>query len=195
VKDLIDKALIYQEYAATMSNAYYFMANYCRRNHMRLGVIATIVSTLVGTALFAGLAAKLGSDGKSTLPANPSYAGVLGYLVVALFSIAAPVLTGLQTFLKYAEQAEKHRASAISYDLLRPRFDLFILRFRDVPNVDRDAALEALEAIVGEMKQIADSSLTIPDHVYDAAALRRRNRAGAPPTSPLHQTAAMGVRE
>jgi hypothetical protein len=194
MKDLIEKALIYQEYAATMSNAYYFMANYCRRNHMRLGVVATIVSTLVGTALFAGLVTQVGSDGNPSLPANLSYAGLLGYLVVALFSIGAPVLTGLQTFLKYAEQAEKHRASAISYDLLRPRLDLFILRFRDSPDADRDNGLKALEAIVGEMKQIADGSLTIPDHVYDVAALKRRTRAATPPNNPLHPTAATGGR-
>jgi hypothetical protein len=177
MKDLIDKALVYQEFAATKSNAYYGMADYCRRNHMRLGVVATVVSTLVGTAIFAGLATRAGSDSGGTLPTNLGGWGLLGYVLVALFSMSAPVLTGLQTFLKYSEQAEKHKATAVGYDLLRQRLDLFMLRFQDTPDASRDAALKQLEEIVSEFGRIAEGSLTIPDRVYDAAALKRRARA------------------
>jgi len=78
----------------------------------------------------------------------------------------------------------------VSYDDLRPRIGLFILRFCDAPDADRDAALKQLEALITEFRQIADASLTIPDHVYDAAAMKRRTRIAATPNNPFHSTAA-----
>jgi len=176
MKDLIEKALVYQEFAATRSNAYYGMADFCRRSHMRLGVVATIASTLVGTAVFAGLATRANSNNSAALQSLGGW-GLVGFLIVALFSISAPVLTGLQTFLKYSEQAEKHKVTAVGYDLLRQRLDLFMLRFRDAPDASRDAALKHLEEIVGEFGRIAEGSLTISDNVYDKAVLKRRARA------------------
>ena len=192
--DLVDKALIYQEFAATKSNAYYAMADYCRRNHMRLGVVATIVSTLVGTAVFAGLATRVGLERNEALPENLGSLGVLAYVIVALFSISAPVLTGLQTFLKYSEQAEKHKTTAVGYDLLRQRLDLFMLRFGGAADPDRDEALKQLEEIISEFERIAGDSLTILDPVYDAAASKRRNQALVRPNDSLNPTAASSGR-
>jgi MFS family permease len=100
---------------------------------MRLGIVATIVSALVGTALFAGLARQFGTDDKQPVLGLTSGWLWLGFAIIALLSISAPVLTGLQTFLKYSEQAEKHKATAVSYDRLRQRLDVFLLRFVGEP--------------------------------------------------------------
>jgi hypothetical protein len=171
--DLTEKALIYQEFAATKANAHYAMADYCRRNHMRLGVAATVVSTLVGSAVFAGMATRVGTS-SGTLPEDLEAWGVMAYVAIAILSISAPVLTGLQTFLKYAEQAERHSSTAVGYDILRQRLDLFMLRLNGADGADRDAALNDLEDLISEFGRISQDSLTLPDKVYNASASKRR---------------------
>ena len=141
---------------------------------MRLGIAATTVSALVGTALFAGLARQFGTDGKQAIAGFPSGWLWVGFAMIALLSIGAPVLTGLQTFLKYSEQAERHKATAVSYDRLRQRLDVFMLRFVAEPDSERANALKEFQAIVDEFGSVAESSATIPDHVYDSAAAKRR---------------------
>ncbi len=183
MKDILKKALIYQEFAATKSNAYYATADYYRRNHMRLGIVATIVSALVGTALFAGLARQFGTDGKQAVGGSASGWLWVAFAFIALLSISAPVLTGLQTFLKYSEQAEKHKATAVSYDHLRSRLDVFMLRFVGQPDSERANALKEFQVIVDEFGSVGESSATIPDHVYDAAAAKRRRLRPAPDES------------
>ena len=183
MNDLYQKALDYREYAAIKSNAYYATANHHRRNHMRLGVIATIVSALVGTALFAGLATRFNVDGKQPFAA-PSGWAVFAFLIVAALSIASPILTGLQTFLKYAEQAEKDRSTAVGYDNLRQRLDLFMLRLNGTPEADRPTALKELTEIVDEFHSISQNSGIIPDRVYDAAVAKRPERAGTSDVMP-----------
>jgi hypothetical protein len=173
IKRILEKAVSYQEFAATKANAYYATAHYYRSNHMRLGIVATIVSALVGTALFAGLATQFQADGKQT-SLNLHGWTILGFCLVALLSISAPVLTGLQTFLKYSEQAESHRATAIGYDGLRQRLDLFRLTFEDAPDSEQANALKEFGSIIEEFESVAKNSPTIPDRVYDTALLRRR---------------------
>jgi hypothetical protein len=177
MQDLIDKAAIYQEYAATLANAHFSMADYCRRNHLRLGVLATSISTLVGTAVFAGLVTQLRiADNQTGLQALRGWL-LFSYLVVALFSVSAPVLTGLQTFLKYSEQAEKHKATATAYSRLRQQVDIFRLRLTGESQMDRPSAFKEFQDIVSEFGVVAENSPPLPDRVYDAA-LAKRDRLG-----------------
>lgn len=74
------------------------------RRHRLLGTPVAIVSTIVGTAVFA------------TLSTSPHPAVQIG---VGLLSVSAGVLASLQTFLNYPELAEKHKSSAVKYAGLR----------------------------------------------------------------------------
>jgi len=64
------------------------------RWHFWLGIPAVILSTVVGTAVFATLE-------------NQSV-GITARVIIALVSIAAAVLAGLQTFLRMSETAAAH---------------------------------------------------------------------------------------
>ena len=80
-------------------------ARYERRNKL-LGLPTIILSTVVGTAIFA-------SVGEGTM-AKPWVK-----IVTGLLSVAAAVLSSLQTFLSYAESAQKHKAAGQKYGVLR----------------------------------------------------------------------------
>jgi hypothetical protein len=65
-----------------------------------IGILAIIASAIVGASVIASLEARF---------------GVWVTITVGLGSIVASVLTSLQTFLGYAERAERHRAAGVEY--------------------------------------------------------------------------------
>jgi hypothetical protein len=65
-----------------------------------LGVPAVILSAVVGASVFASLEAQFGA---------------WVTILVGMASLVASVLVSLQTFLAYAERAEKHRAAGVEY--------------------------------------------------------------------------------
>ena len=95
MKDLLDLAASYRLYAMKKCTAYYTAAEYYLRKHTRLGIAATALSALVGTAVFANLTQK-GDSLSSWLP--PSALPWVSLCVLVL-SAAAPVLIALHTFL------------------------------------------------------------------------------------------------
>jgi hypothetical protein len=78
------------------------------RRHRGFGVCTIVLSTVAGTTVFA------------TLEASPN---VYLKILVGLLSIAAAVLASLQTFLRYADLAEKHKIVAVQYGELRTELE------------------------------------------------------------------------
>ena len=70
-----------------------------------LGVPVILLTTIVGASAFASVAAEV----------VPTYAKLL----VGAFSVLAAVLSGLQTFFKFSERADKHRVFGARYGALR----------------------------------------------------------------------------
>jgi len=87
-------------YAA--QSAHYASADLFRTLNYVVGVPAVIFSSVVGTALFAGME----KDSQRTL-------------LVASTSILAAVLAALQTFLRFAERATLHATAADWYSAIR----------------------------------------------------------------------------
>jgi hypothetical protein len=83
--------------------AHYSSADHFGARKYWLGVPAVVLSTLVGTSVFA------------TVQKQPE---LWLQVSVGLASVAAALLTSLQTFLGYAERAEKHRLAAAKYGAL-----------------------------------------------------------------------------
>jgi hypothetical protein len=87
-------------YAA--QSAHYAAADVFRLLNYVVGIPAVVFSSIVGTAIFVGLE----HDSPRTL-------------VVALASILAAVLAGLQTFLRFPERAARHATAADWYSAIR----------------------------------------------------------------------------
>ena len=83
--------------------AHYLSADHFGARKYWLGIPAVILSTLVGTSVFA------------TVQKQPD---LWLQITVGLASVAAALLASLQTFLGYAERAEKHRIAGAKYGAL-----------------------------------------------------------------------------
>ncbi len=85
--------------------AHYAFADKLAWKGQTLGVPVILLTTLVGASALSSVAAEV----------VPTYAKV----IVGALSLLAAVLSGLQTFFKYAERADKHRVFGARYGALR----------------------------------------------------------------------------
>ena len=92
----------YQRVAVTQ-RAHYLSADHFGARKYWLGIPAVVLSTLVGTSVFA------------TVQKQPD---LWLQISVGLASVLAALLTSLQTFLGYSERAEKHRIAGAKYGAL-----------------------------------------------------------------------------
>lgn len=161
----------YREQVAMRATAHYKSAEWHRHQSAKLGGIATVLSALVGTTIFATITSQLGLDGQGHISLPSGGWALLGYAVFVLILIASPVLTGLQTFLNNAEQAEQHRGSWAGYLRLQQRLDIFLLRYAEVnPEAAmREKALQELKEITTEIGTMSDNSITLTKRAYDEA--------------------------
>lgn len=136
----------YRRVAVTQAAHYYSAERFNSRKYY-LGVPTVILTTLVGTSVFI------------TIQAQPNY---LVQILVGLASVAAALLSGLQTFLSDAERAEKHRISAAKYGALGRDLECFIAQ-------DTDVAEIRLATFKNCLDDLALESPNIPLKIYRKA--------------------------
>ena len=83
-------------------------ARQCDQQRYWLGIPATIISAIVGTATFAALQASSGPQASS---------GSFIQLIVGVLAILAAILTSLQSFLDLGARAERHRLAGANTKL------------------------------------------------------------------------------
>ena len=125
--------------------AHYECARRFERRHLWLGLPAIALSTLVGTTVFSSL---------------EKTADVRLQIGVGLLSVAAAVLTGLQTFLCYAELAERHRLAGARFANLKHRIELLTTLAEDTTIRDQLLAIEDTWA------KLREESPTLPSGVW-----------------------------
>jgi hypothetical protein len=122
-------------YAA--QSAHYASADRFRMLNYIVGVPAVIFSSVVGTALFAGLE----KDSPRTW-------------LIASTSILAAVLGALQTFLRFAERATLHATAADWYSAIRRDIEEIL----HLPVEDRGTPKDCLDEVRKEMNRAAQDS-------------------------------------
>jgi hypothetical protein len=122
-------------YAA--QSAHYASADRFRMLNYVVGVPAVIFSSVVGTALFAGLE----KDSPRTW-------------IIASTSILAAVLGALQTFLRFAERATLHATAADWYSAIRRDIEEIL----HLPVEDRGTPKDCLDEVRKEMNRAAQDS-------------------------------------
>ena len=135
-------------------------AHYDRMNVV-FGVPVVIFTTGVGTAVFASI--------------NSSPDPVL-QVVVGFFSVAAAVLASLQTFLRYAERAEKHHTAIARWGALRRKIE----HLQVVRPVESEKLDELLASLQSQWDALENESPTVPQRFQDRAIEKiRQERAKA----------------
>lgn len=151
--DIRKRVEYYRIRAQRKARSHYLAAKRSGRKHAWLGVPVVVISTVVGSTIFA------------SITENPA----VGWKIfTGLLSISAAVLAALQTFFKFSELSEKHRISAAGYASLKRRLDSIQLRFAGADG-KRDEYINTMESIVSDIDQLEAESPDVPDDLYDVA--------------------------
>jgi hypothetical protein len=160
-------------------HAYYAEAERFRQWHFWLGIPAVILSSVVGTAVFATL--------------ESQHIGIPARVAIALVSIAAAVLAGLQTFLRLSEMAAAHGASADWYASIKRDIEQLQAHRRE----ERGHAKECIDALRKEMNKAGQKSPELRESLWMKVAERygieepptggriHRRRMPSPTRSPI----------
>jgi hypothetical protein len=122
--------------ANASQRCYYLMAERLRHRNYQLGIPVVVVSTVIGTTVFA------------TLQRTPN---TTVRLIVGSIAVLAAALAGLQTFLRSSELAVQHGATADWYASIRRDIEQQLA----TPVGLRRDAREVLDAIRKEMNRAA----------------------------------------
>jgi hypothetical protein len=125
---------------------HYECGTWYSRLHYWLGIPAIVLSSAVGTAVFASL------DNSATGAQR---------IAVGLISIVAAVLASLQTFLRFSERAERHRATGSGYGAIRRALELL----KTFPPADTEALQRTFADIKGQMDQLAKDAPEVPANI------------------------------
>lgn len=139
--------------AAASSQAHYTIASRLARYNVVLGVPVVVLTTFVGTSVFA----TIGSTVDTRLR-----------ILVGTISVLAAVIASLQTFLRFAERAEKHRVAAEHWAAVRREIaEMLALH----PNylAARGDPKEYLDDLRRRMDRIAAQSPEMGDRAWDRA--------------------------
>ncbi len=122
-------------YAA--QSAHYASADLFRKLNYAVGVPAIVFSSIVGTAIFAGLE----KDSPRAF-------------MIAAASIVAAVLAGLQTFLRFSERANQHATAADWYSAIRRDIEEIL----HLPEKCRGTAKDCLDEVRKEMNRVSQDA-------------------------------------
>lgn len=128
---------------------HYRMADHLSRSNIRLGIPVVVLSTLIGTSVFATLQKQV------NFPVR---------VLVGVLSLVAAVLASLQTFLRYAERAEKHRHAAGLYSSLRREMEkLLALSWEE-----RGPAADHMDRLRTAMDRYGNEAPEIGERVWES---------------------------
>lgn len=127
---------------------HYRCANHFARRNYMFGIPTMALTTAVGTAVFASL------DNEA-----------IGHfkIVIGMISILAAVLSSLQTFLGFAQRADKHKIIASSYGGVRRQLEML----KTFPPADDKELKASLEDIKKRMDELAENAPDVPKSIWD----------------------------
>jgi hypothetical protein len=126
--------------------SHYNMANLLGKRNRGFGVSVIAITSLIGTTAFLSMIATAVSP--------------LLRIAIGLVSVLASVMASLQTFLRYAERAEEHRAAGARYGAIRRRLEAI---YAGAP--DARAACDLI-AIREELDRLAQEVPNVPTAVF-----------------------------
>lgn len=128
--------------AEASADAHYELSTRLSRSNIRFGVPVVVLTTFVGTSVFATL----------QHPVNLALK-----ITVGMVSVLAALLASLQTFLRFGERAEKHRTAAEAWAALKRDMEAMIALHPTYPE-SRGDPKKYLDEVRQRFAQIAQQS-------------------------------------
>ena len=135
-----------------------------RKGSLMLGVPVVVLTTIVGTSVFASL-----QDGNVLMGVR---------ILVGSLSILAAVLSSLQTFLRFGMRAEGHRIAVFRYEALRRDMTQVLA----LPRASRRDPRRELDSVRQRLDRYAKESPTIDERRW--AVLERQFHLSKVPPDP-----------
>lgn len=133
--------------AAASQEAHYVIATRLTSYNIWFGIPVVVLATFVGTSVFATLQKDVGTSLR---------------IIVGLVSVLAAVLASLQTFLRFQERGEKHRAAAEHWAAIRREIRQMLalhpdyLAERSDPKAYLDHLREKMDRISAQSPEIGE---------------------------------------
>jgi hypothetical protein len=135
------------------SFAHYTAEEHYSRLHYYVGLPACVLAAIVGTTVFASLDKDVDFGIK---------------FIVGLISVVTAIATGLQTFLRLAEQAERHRKVAGEYGDVRRHIEQMLVFNDQATYAVIDEIRRRIDAIVANAPNVPNKIWTIAEKKADA---------------------------
>ena len=123
---------------------HYESAKSFERMNYWMGIPAVFLSTFVGTSVFATLGESIDKRFQ---------------IFVGLMSVSTAVLSGIQTFLRFSEKAEKHRMAAARYGALRREIE-------EILTMGEDLTKEISSPLRQDIDRLSEEAPHIPDKIW-----------------------------
>jgi hypothetical protein len=124
------------------------MAERMRRRYVLLGIPIVVLTTVVGTSVFASL-----QHATVSTPLR---------IVVGSLSILAAVMSSLQAFLRYGTRAEGHRIATIRYETLRRDMSETLA----IPRASRSDPVRELDSVRQRLDRYAKESPNVDERLW-----------------------------
>ena len=130
------------------------MSDRMRTRHLALGIPVVVLTTAVGTSVFASLQG----------PSVPTAAAI----TVGACNLLAAILSSLQTFMRYSLRSDGHRIAAIRYETLRRDMAEVLV----LPREARADPAKELDSVRSRLDRYAKESPLIGQRLWDELADR-----------------------
>ncbi len=127
--------------------AHYEMANIFARRDKWLGVPVILITSAVGTSVFASLAASTVEPWQK--------------IVIGMLSVFAAVLSSLQTFFRYSELSEKHKMAAARFGAVRRKLETIFAGHTE------ESESHYIGTLREELDKLAAESPHVPVRVFE----------------------------
>ena len=166
MEDILQKFRWYQRTYAITARGHYLTAARKASLHRWFGVPSVAITAVTGTAVFA------------TIQENPMKEP-LWTIIIGVVLLTAAVLSSLQTFFRFSEEAERSTVAGRLNNDIRRRLEHIEMQYAESLPEDRPKALEALEKLLPVFAKVAEESPTIPDKLYRQAVREHEQDASA----------------
>jgi hypothetical protein len=155
MEDLLNKASEWHRVYTIVARGHYLAADRKKTLNNWFGGLVIVITAVVGTSAIFG-----------TLLESPD---PFWRLVAGLLSLLGTVVASLQTWLGFAENADKHKAAGEAYRAISRSFAMFLLKHANSGSEQRQVAFAELEALVRRMNDLPNKFPSLPDRFYNNA--------------------------
>lgn len=139
--------------------AHQIMANRLSSMHYFIGAPNTIIASIVASTLLVSTFTDL--DLAWGIP-------------IALASILVAILTAIQTFFKFSENSERHRAASSEFSKIYRNLDTLSVQALDASN-NAESIVHKYGELQADWSFAQERAPLIPDYIYDRATKEQKN--------------------